>query len=316
MEYRKLILFGKSSYVVSLPKGWVKQNKLKKGDLVYFEESGSGLMVQPRKAEVEEEEKEIIITVDGKSIEQVQRELVPAYINNFRIIVFRGKEVKQKASEIQQLTQNLIALEIMEQTTDKIMARDFLDMESISTSNLIRKMDTITRAMMEDGINTFKEDNYDSIMLRDKDVNRLSYLVFRVVKYGLQNQAFMQKKHGLDVLQLVQYQHVTIFLESIADEVKRIARYMRSVEKLPEKEKQEFEKLYREVRENYVATMKAYYTLDPQSVYTIADKKKRLIEACDTFFLRNKDLKWSGYLTDRLKRMISTVHRLGRLIYE
>ncbi len=316
MEYRKIISFGKSSYVVCLPKTWVLQNKLGKGDLVYFEESGSGLMVQPRKVEAQEEEKEIIITVDGKSMEQLRRELVPAYINNFRTIIFRGKDIKQKAPEIQQLTQSLIALEIMEQTTDKILAKDFLDMKNISTSNLIRKMDTITRAMMEDGINTFREDNYDSIMLRDKDVNRLSYLVFRVVKYGLQNQSFMQKKHQLDIFNLHDYQWITEHLESIADEVKRIARYMRSADTIAEKEKKEFEKLFREVRDNYVTTMKAYYTKDIQLAYSIANKKNNQITACDDFYLRNRHSAWTGYLVDRLKRMISAIHRVGRLIYE
>ena len=51
MEYRKLISFGKNSYVVSLPKNWVRQNKLKKGDLVYIEENVSNLVLQPRPSE-------------------------------------------------------------------------------------------------------------------------------------------------------------------------------------------------------------------------------------------------------------------------
>ena len=45
MEYRKLISFGKSSYVVSLPKSWVVQNKLKKGDLLYFDEKEKDLIL-------------------------------------------------------------------------------------------------------------------------------------------------------------------------------------------------------------------------------------------------------------------------------
>ena len=38
MEFRKLISFGKTSFVMSLPKGWVVKNKLKKGDLIALEE--------------------------------------------------------------------------------------------------------------------------------------------------------------------------------------------------------------------------------------------------------------------------------------
>ena len=34
MGYRKIIAFGDTSYVVSLPKDWVEKNGLKKGDVV------------------------------------------------------------------------------------------------------------------------------------------------------------------------------------------------------------------------------------------------------------------------------------------
>ncbi len=44
MEYRKLISFGKNSFVISLPKAWVRHSKLKKGDLIYVEEASDHLM--------------------------------------------------------------------------------------------------------------------------------------------------------------------------------------------------------------------------------------------------------------------------------
>ena len=51
MEYRKLISFGKSSFVVSLPKSWIKQNKLKKGDLIHFEDEGNNLVIKKKEEE-------------------------------------------------------------------------------------------------------------------------------------------------------------------------------------------------------------------------------------------------------------------------
>ena len=47
MEYRKLIRFGKSSLVISLPKGWTEKNKLGKGSLVYLDVNSEGLVVSP-----------------------------------------------------------------------------------------------------------------------------------------------------------------------------------------------------------------------------------------------------------------------------
>ncbi|MDO8656313.1 MAG: AbrB/MazE/SpoVT family DNA-binding domain-containing protein, partial [Nanoarchaeota archaeon] len=64
MEYRKLISFGKSSFVVSLPKSWVIQNKLKKGDLIYMEENEGTLILGAKEHESTEDKSTIILT-DG-----------------------------------------------------------------------------------------------------------------------------------------------------------------------------------------------------------------------------------------------------------
>ena len=45
MDFRRIIAFGKSSHVVSLPKSWLNENKLKKGDLVYLEQDFDKLVI-------------------------------------------------------------------------------------------------------------------------------------------------------------------------------------------------------------------------------------------------------------------------------
>ena len=42
MEFRKLIKFGNSSYVVSLPKKWIIRNRLEKGAVIYIDEDKDG----------------------------------------------------------------------------------------------------------------------------------------------------------------------------------------------------------------------------------------------------------------------------------
>src|SRR3989344_5298585 len=119
MEYRKLISFGKSSYVVSLPKSWVTQNNLKKGDLIYFEQQGGNLLVQPKENEVVDQ-KSIIITADGKNLLRIRRELNSAYIENYREITIKGRELKDKSEQILEFVRDLIALEVLEVDANKI----------------------------------------------------------------------------------------------------------------------------------------------------------------------------------------------------
>ncbi|MEK6938507.1 MAG: phosphate uptake regulator PhoU [Nanoarchaeota archaeon] len=184
MEYRKLISFGKSSFVVSMPKSWVNQNKLKKGDLIYLEESGQNLLLSKSDIKKEEENKTKVIAIDGKNINLIAREVNSSYILNFKTIVLKGKEIKDRIKEIQEIFQNLIALEVMEQTANTIVAKDFLNMEQVSVEEIIRKMDIITRTMMKESFGALTSDNYENINQRDKDVNRLYFLLYRTILYN------------------------------------------------------------------------------------------------------------------------------------
>ena len=45
MNSRKIIKLGHSSYVVSVPKNWVKKNKLSKGDRILVRENGDNELI-------------------------------------------------------------------------------------------------------------------------------------------------------------------------------------------------------------------------------------------------------------------------------
>ena len=67
MNVRKLIRFGKNSYVISLPKQWVDKTKLKKGDLISIDETKEGLVLKTNSAEVKEEPKSIVINAENNA---------------------------------------------------------------------------------------------------------------------------------------------------------------------------------------------------------------------------------------------------------
>ena len=90
---------------------------------------------------------------------------------------------------------DLIALEIMEETSDRITAKDFLNLDEIDILDTMKKMDRITRDMMEDSHGSFDEDKYPDLSLRDKDVNRLLYVASRSIRY-LQRRPALAKERG------------------------------------------------------------------------------------------------------------------------
>ncbi|MAF99467.1 MAG: hypothetical protein CMH61_02545 [Nanoarchaeota archaeon] len=315
MEYRKLISFGKSSFVVSLPKPWVTKNKLSKGDLIYFDEVPNGLVLNHREGSNNQEESEITIDVNGKSIRQIQREIISAYIRNFKSVTLTGEEVKDKAREIQNIIQNLVALEVMEQTSKRILAKDFLNMKETDPQLLVRKMDIIVRAMIEDCKLMFKEDVYDSIYHRDNDVNKLSFLLYRTVRYGMDNSGAIFKKFKFTSNDLLRYWWVTYNLESIGDDAKRIARCIKKME-LNKESQAEFLEIFSALEKNYLDMMRGFYKQDSELAHDVHEKKRMCVQDCEAFYSKINDLTWSGYLVSQLKSLATNIHSIGRSIYQ
>ncbi|MBU0459802.1 MAG: AbrB/MazE/SpoVT family DNA-binding domain-containing protein [Nanoarchaeota archaeon] len=313
MEYRKLISFGKSSYVVSLPKNWVNQQNLKKGDLIYIDENEGNLVLQPQPSKIDE--KEIFINIDGKSLSHIKRELISAYIKNNRTITFLGNEIKNRAKDLQPIIQSLIALEVMEQDSKKIVAKDFLNFESISTQSLIRKMDILIRSMLTDCENMFTEDTSESINYRDNDVNKLTFLIFRIAKFGLENPAYVGKYFNLKSNSLLSLWALAADMELMADEVKCVAGYMHNI-KLNKKKQEEFVVIIKQARENYQKIMKAYYDQKGENVHEAINDKEELINRCVNFYLENREVQWIGFLTNRTKGIIKHIAHIGRTVYQ
>ena len=188
IEPRRLIQFGKSSLVVSIPKDWSTKHKLKKGDLVYLEDKNPSLQINPvPKEDFGSEIKEITIESDSKDVRMLQDAITAAYINNYNVITVKGDNLKDHAQDVRHIIHNLMALEIMEQGANKIVAKDFLNMKQTSIPSLLRKMDLITREMMLDLKKIKTEQDWINIHQRDEDVNRLSYLIYRAVRHAIQS---------------------------------------------------------------------------------------------------------------------------------
>ena len=313
MEYRKLISFGKSSYVVSLPRSWIKQNKLVKGDLIHIEENGPSLVLS-KKTDVDTEEKEKVISIDGKDIPRIEREVNAAYIANFRKIILRGKELKGKIKDLQAVVQGLIALEIMEQTSDSIVAKDFLNMDKVSIQELIRKMDVVTRTMLKESAKIFTDDNYQNINERDKDVNRLYFLLYRGTLYNLSNPMKAIKNFNLSAVDSLKLQSIGYYIEGLADEARRFARHARQLS-ITAQEKLKMEQMMNKIIEFYIETMKAFYADDIELSLKLSEQKKKFNEDIDELEERNKTVLYYTNATSRMRRMLSYLHNIGRPIY-
>jgi len=313
IETRRLIRFGKSSLVLSLPKAWLDRNALKKGDIVYLDEKTNEILVYPKIKDEVPEARIITITTSNKDLRSIWRELNVAYINNFHTIILTGSNIKEIAKELREKIQNLMALEIIEQTSSRIVTKDFLNVNEVSIENIIRKMDIIVRDMLNDAKVSSKEDIYYNIKHRDEDVNKLSFLVFRLVRHAMTNPS-IQKKLNVDPNSLMTYWLLATYLENLGDEAKRISGLLNET-KFEKGQEEEAIEVISDIEKSYLEIMKAYYTANKERALILANNNKRLFIKCDEFFKKFRNHETTPLMVEKMKNMTAVVHQMGRLVY-
>lgn len=327
MDMRKLISFSKGSYVVSMPKSWVQKNRLKKGDLMAISDNGPELTIVPNNAEQQKEiESEITIDATNKDMDHLKAEIVSSYLNNYNTISIISENLNEDASKIKEIIRNLSGLEIMEQSTKRITAKDLININDISIRNIIKRMDMITRAMTEDSMLSARGyDNYDILHSRDVDVNRLYFLAHRVIKNAMKNPKVM-KSMNTDPWKLLCDKMVLVRIEAIADNQKRIARYLKYA-RLGREAQIDFEKLHALMAQKFSDVMKAYYNTDTKLAMEIEVGNRERIKLCDKFLERYTSLpvekdeksKYSGHVSiaktiENMKIMANSIKYISRIV--
>lgn len=280
IDVRKLISFGKGSYIVSMPKSWVEKNNLKKGDLISVSDDGFELVLSAGQQDKKLDNREIGIEAKGKDIEFLKAEIVSSYLNGYDTINILFDSNAKEVPKIKDIIRNLSGLEVMEQTSTRIVAKNLININEISISNIIRRMDIITKAMIEDSILCCRgQCNYDSLNQRDIDVNRLYFLGYRVIKNAIKNPR-IAKSLGIEAWQLHSDNLMILRIENIADRQKRIARYM-CTNNIDRTTLAELDSIYTDISDAYNEVMKAFYNKDKQAAIKIETTNRDRTSACD-----------------------------------
>lgn len=265
METRKLVKTGADTYTISLPKGWVRKNKLNKGDLLFIKQNAANIEVSAAEKSEEKQSKEATITIDDKDISTIRRETISAYINNFNQFTFIGGELGKKLKDIRKILHNFLALEVIEQTDKRLVVKDYLDLKEFSFDSIIRRMDMLVRSIIIDSKNSFNEKGLsENLELRDYEVDKLFFLVNRLLR-----------SRNISSKQAIAYFWLAKTMENIADEVKEIAKdFEGSSEK-------DVLKNYERVEDYYKETIRAYMKKDKVLADKLISEKNKIFQELD-----------------------------------
>ena len=205
LGYRRVQSTGRGSYIISLPKEWVKDIGLKRGSEIAFEvQPDSSLVLVPRKlketVDEESKQKEYCVNVDPKEEPQSTLRMIKAlYAIGADIIHIRFKSVedaeKYKAGTKNFVRDTFLGSEIIDETDDEITVQILIKHSEFPIEKAVRRMAIVALSANKDAIAALKNRSstlFDSVINAHNDVDRLGLYVVRQLKYGIERNLYRE----------------------------------------------------------------------------------------------------------------------------
>ena len=163
-ETRRLQKTGGSTFIISLPKKWISQTGLEKGNRLFVrqEENGTLSIIPPEIEKFEKPEKALIKTSTKESSSELIRKTVSAYLEGYNIINIRPSNNKEilspKRNSIKTFARNmLVGTEIVTDTSKELTLQVLLSYPELSVPSALRRMAIITASMHRDALRALKK---------------------------------------------------------------------------------------------------------------------------------------------------------------
>ena len=215
---------GVSTLTVSLPKNWAEKNGVGKGTEVFLVEQPDGTLVITTKMAEEKRENFDLSVSDVSSKEDLKRLFYSAYLAGFDSVRLHSasKISPEWRKTILAETKRLIGMEIIEETPNVIIVKDFFSREGLSVEKTLKRMHLIACSLFED---LLEGKELDAVAERDDEVDRLRFLVLRQLNLALKNPPVLRSL-GLSANRCIDYATVTLYVERVADKITAIAKIM------------------------------------------------------------------------------------------
>jgi phosphate uptake regulator len=221
MEQRKIIKFGNSSYVVTLPQEWLEEHGLEKGDSLHLSQGTNSLVFSTNSKS--EMNKKAVISIDKKQLKLFNKELLSYYLKNYKTIEIVGESVLDRLEEIKRFREKISSVEITEITKEKVVLRDLTSPSELQLDSLLKELFDMEKLFFDELCSGDMKTKFHFLVELDSNINKLSFLSYKSINYSLQAQDDLQKVCGA-----IHYWRVISSIEEIGDILKRVARYLRN----------------------------------------------------------------------------------------
>ncbi|MGC8932348.1 MAG: PhoU domain-containing protein [Candidatus Methanodesulfokora sp.] len=226
---RTVQLTGRSTYIISLPKEWMEQMGIGKGDKLRLVRKNSEISIYPEEVKLKEEEKVVkVIPEKGSMIRAVLSCYMEGY-NRIEITPVKGVFSLGDLEELREfIKRGLIGAEIVMENRNRVVINVLLGPPQLPFSQALMRLYWMVSRMMDylEELVKGEESVRDAVIKSDDDVDRLCYYLLRQLKLSIKNIKVLKESGLEDLSAAIDYSLVVKFLERISDHVVGIAKVM------------------------------------------------------------------------------------------
>jgi len=264
-------LSGGSTYIISLPKDWIEELKIKVGENVtIIKNSNQSLTLIPKEGENRTEKSTAVIFSSQKdSGESIKRKIIAAYLSGYKTIKIKTKGMRilpEHSRSIRELVRStMIGTEIVESSSETITIQILTRLPELSFDTALKRMYLMANNMVIEAIESIEHTDIihaDEVVNMDDEVDRFSLYMRRNLVLAVGNENILQDMGLRKPSDCLGHRAIVSRIERIADHASLIAKRIKFIEdkidsktfakikKLSEKSLEVFEKSIAAVQEH------------------------------------------------------------------
>jgi phosphate uptake regulator len=232
-DVRKVQLTGKSTYIVSLPRKWVDEINLKKGEmLTILQQKDKTLLLIPKEVNRTRKIKEITVNFSSEDkVNSIIRNVISLYLVGYNTIRLKTKEERiplERRDKVKKFVRRiLVGAEIISDSKNELVLKVLLSYHELSVADTLRRISIIGRSMHKDVITSLGEMNYElarEVIMTDDEVDRFSFYIIRQLKAAVGDERIIEEIGLENPRDCLGYRLITKSAERVADHAANIAR--------------------------------------------------------------------------------------------
>lgn len=225
---RRIQLTGGSTYIISLPKNWVRQLSLKPGDEIdVIQDSNLRLLLVPKGVQQEGRQNRAIITCENLKPNFAVREFIAYYMAGYTIVslVCPKMRAEDRTTIKDTVRKRLLGAEVVEEDSTNLTVQFLVNEKDLPISKAINRAAAISQNMLKDTLEALRTGDVEiakEVQERDDEVDRFYFYVARQLTLSITSFEILEEE-GYNATQIVDIYSAAKSVERIADHAHRIS---------------------------------------------------------------------------------------------